>query len=124
MLGGACKVAQGEHRRHALVVPFSSLLPPVNARWLTARLRVPPGAVRGRQSSQERLGLRPRLENHDRTSTKYGSLLFTGLASPILQAVDLVAGAHDNVGSGIGRDKVSDVPTILSQPAEVRLGAA
>lgn len=47
-----------------LVVPFSSWLPPVDARW--GQLSFPPGAVRGRQSSQERLGLRPRLENHDR----------------------------------------------------------
>ncbi|KAK1236758.1 hypothetical protein MKX07_006825 [Trichoderma sp. CBMAI-0711] len=51
-------------------------------------------------------------------------LLFADLASPILLAVDLGAGAHDNIGSGIGRDKVSDVPTTLSQPAEVRFGAA
>lgn len=51
-------------------------------------------------------------------------LLFTDLASPNPLAVDLGAGAHDSIGSGIGRDKVSDVPTTLSQPAEVRFGAA
>ncbi|TFB02193.1 hypothetical protein CCMA1212_005607 [Trichoderma ghanense] len=52
------------------------------------------------------------------------NLPFADLASSILQAVDSAAGARDNMGSGIGRDKVSDVPTMLSQPAEARLGAA
>ncbi|KAL7811289.1 hypothetical protein V8C44DRAFT_358449 [Trichoderma aethiopicum] len=54
----------------------------------------------------------------DEYEVRYGVLPFADLASPIRQALDSVAGTHDNMGSGIGRDKVSDVPTLLNQPAE------